>query len=559
MKLQIIIGLFIFTTAQLKAQQIWSVSWDSVSSFSSPRCVDLNADGVQDIVLGAGIENTPVSDGIMAINGKNGNELWRLPARNQMYGSAIFQNISADTIPEVFICGRDAQLYAINGTSGYLIWEFWPEGRDSASKSGWYNFYNPQWIADQDNDGFKDLLISNGGNAAANSQNDVRYAGKLMIISAVNGNVLYQDTMPDGRETYFSPLLLGDTILLGSGGETKPGKLWMISIDSFKQSGLRSAKELFSSTKGFIAAPSLADITGDGKAEIFIPQLDKQLTAYSVTGDSLIWSYTMPDCENYVSPAIGYFNGDNVPDVACVFAKGVFPFYTKYYQVVLDGATGSIIALDSVGSYQLCSPLAVDLSNDGIDELVFAKNYDAGFSTVQLRNEFVVWNIASKTLNTLGNLRVGTGIYAMPTMIDLDANGKADLIYVNNNNERNWYNPAGFSLARMELEQKIASVSWPAYLGRDGDGYFRSLEVKRAGIQDQPEAKIMVYPNPSNALVYISGSYNQAKLYNSLGTIVAKSQASYIDVSGLSPGVYILQVQVGHVVVSKRIICTSPN
>jgi hypothetical protein len=227
--------------------------------------------------------------------------------------------------------------------------------------------------------------------------------------------------------------------------------------------------------------------------------------------------------------------------------------------VVLDGATGSVIALDSVGSYQLCSPLAVDLSNDGIDELVFAKNYDAGFSTVQLRNEFVVWNIASKTLNTLGNLRVGTGIYAMPTMIDLDANGKADLIYVNNNNERNWYNPAGFSLARMELEQKIASVSWPAYLGRDGDGYFRSLEVKRAGIQDQPEAKIMVYPNPSNALVYISGSYNQAKLYNSLGTIVAKSQASYIDVSGLSPGVYILQVQVGHVVVSKRIICTSPN
>jgi outer membrane protein assembly factor BamB len=180
---------------------------------------------------------TAVSSVVLAIDGNSGAEIWKIPARNQMYGSPLFQNICADTTPEVFICGRDAQLYAINCASGCVVWEFWPVAKDSASKHDWYNFYNPQWVADQNNDGFKDSLVSNGGNAAANSQNEVRYAGMLMIVNALNGKVLYQDTMLDGRETYFSPLLVGDTILFGTGGEMKSGKLWMIHVDSFKQSG----------------------------------------------------------------------------------------------------------------------------------------------------------------------------------------------------------------------------------------------------------------------------------------------------------------------------------
>ena len=44
---------------QLNAQtMVWSSFQDSVGTFSSPRSIDLTLDGVQDIVLGAGIDST---------------------------------------------------------------------------------------------------------------------------------------------------------------------------------------------------------------------------------------------------------------------------------------------------------------------------------------------------------------------------------------------------------------------------------------------------------------------------------------------------------------------
>ena len=137
----------------------WSYFADSISTYSSPHSHDINSDGVLDIIIGGGKDGFDSNSGIMAINGSNGQLLWKVPTRNEVFGSAVFQDITNDGIKDVFITGREAQFYAIDGSDGSVLWDFYPYGTDPAD-SGWYNFYTPQFISDVDGDTLTASLIS---------------------------------------------------------------------------------------------------------------------------------------------------------------------------------------------------------------------------------------------------------------------------------------------------------------------------------------------------------------------------------------------------------------
>ena len=120
----------------------WVSFIDSIPTLSSPRARDLNQDGVKDIIYGGGTDGIASNNGIIAINGANGSLLWKRPSRNEVFGSAIFMDITNDGISDVFISGRQAQLLAINGATGALIWDYFPYNVNPGD-SGLYNFYNP--------------------------------------------------------------------------------------------------------------------------------------------------------------------------------------------------------------------------------------------------------------------------------------------------------------------------------------------------------------------------------------------------------------------------------
>ena len=161
---------FLCTFLSVTSQSLqWSVLTDSVPTLSSPRAADLNSDGVLDIVLGAGTDSTYSNYGIMAFDGLNGNNLWTLPATDEIFGSAVFNDVNSDNIPDVFIGGRNAQFYAIDGSSGNVIWEAFPQGTGlNPVDSGLYNFYSGQVIPDQNGDLIDDILVANGGDHNAN-------------------------------------------------------------------------------------------------------------------------------------------------------------------------------------------------------------------------------------------------------------------------------------------------------------------------------------------------------------------------------------------------------
>ena len=78
-----------------------------------------------------------------------------------------------------------------------------------------------------------------------------------------------------------------------------------------------------------------------------------------------------------------------------------------------------------------------------------------------------------------------------------------------------------------------------------------------AGIDDQSQLDISIYPNPTLDMVYIEGNYTQLKVvvYDILGKQVMKESISNsIDISHLDNGIYILQLSDGVKLTTQRII-----
>ncbi len=421
----------------------WDIAIEGVTSSSSPQVEDLNGDGIKDIVLGAGaVEWEKTERGIIAINGANGTILWFAKARNQIVGSAVFLDVNNDQTPDVIIGGRSAELQAINGKNGEVIWEFYTKKHKFASiEDGWFNFYNPQIVLDQDHDQIADLLIANGGNALLPAGFKDRPAGKLLLISGKTGQILAEDLMPDGSETYFSPVCFdcqtnpNPTFLFGSGGETQKGHLYITSLDKLKQKALKSAIVLDSSaTKGYISPPILADFTNDKVLDIVVNLVEGVTKLIDGKTLKVLWAVTCNNAEVYSQPAVGNFYGnDKIPDVLVNYSIGTFPIYQKAEQWLIDGKTEKVVMNFKEKRFTYSSPLVADLNQDGTDEVVLNTVND---SLVNSKSkpyyQLTVFDFKHNSKTYLAKRKSGACFASTPYLGDLDNDGKLDIIYSGN-------------------------------------------------------------------------------------------------------------------------------
>lgn len=562
------LGYLLLIQLAVSAQQpflSWEQSVPEVSTFSSPRATDLNGDGVRDIVIGAGMEDVGKAAGIFAFDGASGTKLWQRYARNQMYGSPLFQDITQDGVPDVFITGRDAQFYALNGVNGTLIWEFWPDTNGPAVDSGWYNFYLPQWIPDQDGDGYRDLIVTNGGDSRLAPAEKNRPTGYLMALSSIDGNILQMDTMPDGKETYHSPLVVdflqnGDwQLLFGSGGETVGGSYWRVSLADFMNRGLADVQMLLSnSTEGYIAVPAIADLNHDGIPDIIVPQLNANIIALDGLTGVELWRHTEPGTDCYVSPAIGQFTGDNTPDVFVLAATGNWPFYQQSIKLLIDGSNGQVVWSEVGYPFQMTSGIALDWDGDGYDEVIYPQNQDIGTQSRHLVHQLFLYDFNDNQITAFDVQRPGAMVFSMPLLTDLENDQSLELIFATHDNTRHWYQPDGFTLHRLNLNFYQQPVPWGGYQGSGGDGiYSINLQVS---VNDPPSGPLLrAYPNPVNHTLYFHTLADQPidriELFDAWGRAVLRSEHSAeISVETLSAGIYFYQVQVGGQMVSGRVV-----
>lgn len=473
-----IIGLFsFFFSFRSQAQNVkWSIELDSAIIFSSPRFTDLNNDGTKDVIIGAGNEGHRISNGIVSIDGETGEIIWKVQTETQIYTSALLQDINNDGVQDVFIGGRNVSLYAINGKTGEVIWEFWPKSKGYWKESSYYNFYSTQWLDDQNKDGFKDLLVANGGDATIKPNDKNRPQGKLMIVSGKDGKVINEAKIPHIRETYYAPHIhynYGDknpAIIFASGGENIDGNLWEVPLKSLMKNDISKSKILLHDTlKGFIVNSVLADLNNDSKLDIINARINGNISAVNGISHEILWEHNFPNHECYVAPTVGQFTGDNTPDIFTFIAEGTFPGYTNFYQIMIDGATGEIIHKKSDGTYQFASGLAVDYNNDGTDEILFSKN-TVDMKTYATTNQIQIIDFKNDTTYNVGNVRNGACFSSTPGIVDLDGNGKKEIVFVYSNSfsEDREYG----KVECIELNIEDPNPSFPGYLGTFENGIY---------------------------------------------------------------------------------------
>ena len=490
---EVVLGLIISSLfcCGNQEEQPEAVSWDllipNVGTFSSPRAVDLTNDGIKDIVMGAGkVEFQTLDSAVVALNGADGSLLWFVPARDQIIGSPAFKDVTDDQVPDVFIGGRSAEFMAIDGCSGEIIWEFFPQG-DSIdfTEHKLYNFYNPQFTDDVDLDGYKDIVVANGGYVKAPPDDPNRPPGKLMIISSKTGKLVAEAYMPDGKETYMSAVVTdlwgGEKVIFGSGGERISGNLYLAEVKEILRGNLSNAKVIADGgSKGFIAPPVVVDVNQDGIPDIIANAAEGRMVAIDGQSHSKIWELSFPGTEAYCSIAVGYFNNDSIPDLFTNFGIGVFPSIFRSYQLAVDGIDGSLIRIDSLGSFHYGSPVAYDLNGDGVDEGIFHINY---FIYGTVKNDLKVFDFAQNTLFSLVKVSNGANVGSTPLLDDLDGDGFLDVVYTHENNPLDLLSlerKTGLFIHTLKTDVLLSKpILWGSYMGSGSNGIFVQRKVSK--------------------------------------------------------------------------------
>ena len=480
---QIFFFVLLLSPFGLSAQvSSWTYFADSISTYSSPHSHDINFDGVLDIVLGGGKDGFDSNSGVMAINGSTGELLWNAPSRNEVFGSAVFQDITNDGIKDVFITGREAQFYALDGSDGSLIWEFFPFGTDPAD-SGWYNFYNPQFINDVDGDALMDLLVTNGGDHSAPEWETNRPPGHVMVLSSLTGEILANTVVPDSAETYCSPIVAdlqnngNDWVLFGTGGENLGGSFYACPLTSILGNNTNGSIVLATDLeKGYIAPASVFFNDSSQVYDFVFISFDGKLEKINGNDFSIDWSFQHPGTESSAEPVIGNFTGDLTPDIFLTLFKGIAPSFSDFYQVMLDGSTGEMKFIDSLGQLNYSSGNVIDLNNDGRDEAVASVTYNIN-GYFQHRIEQI--DFVNNTISPLTNFESGVNLASTPLFRDIDNDQYTELIYVYKKDSLNPGATNGIYVKRVDLSsiRPNAGIAWGSYLGNQNNGVYSYFPV----------------------------------------------------------------------------------
>ena len=491
--LALLTGLLFLTGCRFE-EDTWEADIPSIGSSSSPVAVDLNDDGVLDIVIGGGgKEFTPTPNGVVALDGKDGHILWAHPGRNQFVGSAIVRDISGDGTPDVFIGGRSAQFLALDGRTGNPIWEYLPDSdtTDYLNDTTILNFFTPQWIPDQDADGNPDILTAYGGFVRAVAGDTARPVGYLMILSGSTGHTLARAPMPDGRETYVSPLVVdfgrGAEVVYGTGGENISGTLYRVPLARVMADDLRTSVAIADGrAKGFIAPPLALDLTLDGIPDIVVATVDGRLLAIDGSDDRTLWTAEPGgDYDTYTMPAWGYFTGDDdVPDLFASFGRGAWPTTEFTLHTLVDGSNGRIVWHDTLGTFQYASPLVASLTGEGTDDVLLAINDRAtvdvlGDPITLLQNGLYVYPAGRGEPQLAFETERGSNLGSTPLLTDLDGDGNIDIVSAYMSDPRNFYSFVNLRIARREIRRDAGGIRAGRYLAPDGSGVFPSAGTAR--------------------------------------------------------------------------------
>lgn len=211
------------------------VHWRKTFFPSQSECTlqlyDMNRDGVVDVVAVSIYD--PCGVNVVAMDGVTGTVVWEAVVKFPVFALRCELDVNLDGVMDCIASGRGGGFTALNGINGSVLWVV-----DKTIAFPGYNFFFPLLVDDLDHDGVPDLINMHGGDSTYKDEVE-RSPGYLVAISGRTGGKLMDPILtPDGRETYMSPVPFKvgkfELILFGTGGETVPGSLWAVGMDSLR-------------------------------------------------------------------------------------------------------------------------------------------------------------------------------------------------------------------------------------------------------------------------------------------------------------------------------------
>lgn len=546
MKLQIkLISIFFFLifNRHLFSQDFnlrWSYNFESGSiTYATPTFEKINNDNILDLLV---VYYSNGQGYLACIDGITADTIWNSRIKNNYpYGNAITHDVNRDFIPDAIVAGTLGELNCIDGATGKLIWEFYNDSINPLAIE-LYSFYNPKFIRDVNNDGISDLLISNGGNPDLEPYSTERKTGFLYILDPTNGSVIAKDSFPDKKETYFSPIVFGDFVLYGTGGETDTGSLWITNIEDILNEKVftHSLRLVGPYKKGFIQPAIIADINGDNIKDIIAVNLDGHIDLIDGISHTSFWHKQFEGYEIYTEPSIVFYDNDNFPDIYITLSKGQFDDeqpYDGFKNIIINSKSKEIIDIDSLGyyyqsqtniSYLYHNELhVISTPNSNIDSILYISFLDNNLSTNNITNVLPP--------------QMGYNFFNTPTLKDIDNDGLAELFILYHDNVTNNIIINCFSTS---IHQD--SVIWSTYYGNNHNSIFdNNIFTSIKNFEEIREIK--VFPTITNDFLTLLTVDFPNKEYFNIYSLSGQRymsgailQDKKIDVSSLPTGEYII-------------------
>ncbi|HNX00664.1 MAG TPA: S8 family serine peptidase [Candidatus Cloacimonadota bacterium] len=455
----------------------WPLNLNGASQ-SSALIIDLNNDGVKEIVFGDQTGN------IHAVNRMNSSELPNFPIN---CGSAVNQAVAVDDInndgqKEIVACLQNNNIVCYN-LSGTQV--FTPVAGGSALRS------NPV-IADLDNDGQKEIITST-------------QAGKIIVLRPDGSNYPnFPITLDAGMLSSIAVGNLNADSNLEIVATTLNSKVQVISLETQQNIAGFPFTMNASSQSGAI----VADIDNDGQLEIIVAS-STNANLYALNGDGTTVFAPQPLGQSLkTSPIVGDINNDGQKEI-------ILPTYNgNLYVMNHQGATLSGFPV-SLGANTECAPILAALDNANEQCIIIG---DASGKLHAIEPNATEANNFPITLN--GNLKVSAAIGFLD-----DAN-ELDLAIPND---------VGFYL--LDMRRTLNNIAWPCFRATPQRAANSSTITPNSDITlpTVTTALISNYPNPFNPETTIAYSIKNPthvniKIYNIKGqlvkTLVSEAKAS---------------------------------
>ncbi|XP_055632215.1 uncharacterized protein LOC129772791 isoform X2 [Toxorhynchites rutilus septentrionalis] len=376
---------------RMTVQKVWTRVIARVNSESPLRKLDVNGDGVPDVIVGYGIDEmvddargfiprctslkTGLTDmcggGLMVLNGINGDTLWQRWTSFTIFSLKCAIDINSDGQNDCVAAGRGGLILAVDGKNGNILWELKDYSDLESYAETSIDLYTINVVRDLNNDGIADIM------AVHVEETQRAHGGHIKLISGATGIILRSIPTPF-REEMFVPIQVlinkdgTEQFLMVTGGQNSPGGIYTLKQESLmKYSNEKDfAPVMRIDSSGIMVPAVLTDLNGDSVEDIVVSSFNSTVYAFDGVNRTQLWAYSIADSESVSSIVPGHFDHDNVTDFMVKYNTGPgFPIYYYSQTTILNGTNGQPFLdssiKDSGGANSLLGGLTISQTGGG--------------------------------------------------------------------------------------------------------------------------------------------------------------------------------------------------